>query len=1384
VLKLVQSLKQMKIAVEALMRGFSSMAYISLLMLIFFYMFGIVGMMLFKDNDPWHFGLLQDALLTLFRCATLEDWTDVMYINMWGCDRYGYWNHPELCVQPRALGWVATVYFLFFAIVGSMVLVKLFLGVVSTGMEQAALRSQMEDDLHDAINDAVEKHRITDFGVRLLYHAFMLLDEDDTGLLRFDEVMPLLSAMQTGKEDFDAAKLKEICDEADTDNSGEIDFAEFLHMMILINEWAEKNEVYSMTRKSGVTASIAKRLNLRLTGKKPNEQSSLKKSMPKPHSEDLEDNKGSLHRLSTVRSLNKTSSRLSTHQQSLDNIHNIPFQRMARKKFASETTAKDRRKSSETSLQQISVKQFSAKNNHSEEPEQVNIHIGLKQGRPWCHSLRRVSADMQPGSQPGIARMKRSAQSEMHLNTLADTYVQSKIKKSPSDTSLYHTFLGKGPSVMQAPMELQKSDPLRRSVSIRKKPGTLPALKHKGIEGTPFPFGRMKSASGLEKHSNIRMDRPPVLRRAATESHFQCNKRQNSLSHRSSSHISLSHRFSISASLKRGSKSFSKVQPIEISPSLTRENSVSPPHSANDADKTGPNIAAIESFSKSKIRKPRKKQKRTQNPTSFNKMISGGKKTDYQKKKRKQLPTRTEQSLSKTNDLLNTPNRVQLHGENLDTIESKSMSHNDAQKSMLESYLRNKMTSTSRKQSHNKIQSEPQLLINTATVKQSLQRKRDSLERDKSNRNNRKQQSILNLSANEAHMGTYNKTSAMDRSSSSSALLQNSKESHFRTNLNDEQRRALKNWPLGRSDLDGKMKARHEMRMWNSSQQLPRSSGRNRGALKLSRNESHLHRNAEIRGASKSSSAQSNRNRLFSMSKSSGERCSTQNKGQSLSSRIKMKLGGTSSVFGGMMNRKDLLERGQSSEFLLAHVGGSQNQLSDLHDRDLNWKENQGLGDTIRRRSLQLVTTLNETSCHIRRASMEIANQLHKSISGQTFQLEEPTTSHCSGKNGSSEGSSGRMWMRSKKSSSSKSTLSANTENGYPEQKQNYSLSSGDDSSQRRWFQGPPSRVPKRAQMYSANTNIPDYSLLFGPKKPDNWSGKAPLGITAKAGGGFHVSPPGYNGPSTLPYSSFTSHDITAMCSYDQNLEAMAIFADIQQEQHDLTEKIVTLGNALERLKLDNYSKKVQLTKACNALRQAGCMEFNIFAAPPKETCDREQSESHSKGSALSDQAQLREALSKAFGSQEKQQQSAQTALPFQIETKDLTEMQEASSQKRMQQTFSSLSSGSDDEKKWNVPLDKALGFLSNDDDEAFRAPRVTTLEISGNEFGSAQTESSQNIGCDASEGGVDRASNHSSDTKDTNGEGCVSSNEAPQQHVAHQGNAPVSSVLLNRGSV
>ena len=142
--KLVSAFPQMQVIIEGLIQGLYSVVYILLLMLLQFYMF---GMMLFKENDPWHFGTISRTFVSLFRCATLEDWTDVMYINIYGCHRYpenplndasAYTSLTGMSCKPEARGWVAAFYFVAFIVIGSLVTLSLFVGVVTTGMQDAA----------------------------------------------------------------------------------------------------------------------------------------------------------------------------------------------------------------------------------------------------------------------------------------------------------------------------------------------------------------------------------------------------------------------------------------------------------------------------------------------------------------------------------------------------------------------------------------------------------------------------------------------------------------------------------------------------------------------------------------------------------------------------------------------------------------------------------------------------------------------------------------------------------------------------------------------------------------------------------------------------------------------------------------------------------------------------------------------------------------------------------------------------------------------------------------------------------------------------------------------------------------------------------------------
>jgi voltage-gated sodium channel len=93
VLKLMKALPQLQVIVAALMEGMSSVFFISVLLFMFFYFFAVIGVTFFSQNDVWHFGTLHLALAMLFDAATLDNWTTYLYINMYGCEQFGYGTH-------------------------------------------------------------------------------------------------------------------------------------------------------------------------------------------------------------------------------------------------------------------------------------------------------------------------------------------------------------------------------------------------------------------------------------------------------------------------------------------------------------------------------------------------------------------------------------------------------------------------------------------------------------------------------------------------------------------------------------------------------------------------------------------------------------------------------------------------------------------------------------------------------------------------------------------------------------------------------------------------------------------------------------------------------------------------------------------------------------------------------------------------------------------------------------------------------------------------------------------------------------------------------------------------------------------------------------------
>jgi voltage-gated sodium channel len=150
VLKLVRALPKLQILVSALLKSIPSMGYVSLLLLLLFYLFAVTATFLFGANDPVHFENLQISMLSLFRVVTLEDWTDVMYIQMYGCENYGYSGIEHLCTNSQAYPVFGAAFFVIFVLVGTMIVLNLFVGVIMSGMDEAQREQNLVRELTDS----------------------------------------------------------------------------------------------------------------------------------------------------------------------------------------------------------------------------------------------------------------------------------------------------------------------------------------------------------------------------------------------------------------------------------------------------------------------------------------------------------------------------------------------------------------------------------------------------------------------------------------------------------------------------------------------------------------------------------------------------------------------------------------------------------------------------------------------------------------------------------------------------------------------------------------------------------------------------------------------------------------------------------------------------------------------------------------------------------------------------------------------------------------------------------------------------------------------------------------------------------------------------------
>lgn len=160
-LRLLTAIPQLQLIIGALLRSLSSIGYIGLLLFLLFYIYAVIGTALFAGNDPANFGSLHQAALSLFRTITLEDWTDLMYSQIHGTDVYPSQVEPGIGPHPQAMPIGAVLYFGSFVLIGTMIVLNLFIGVVINSLTEAQ-RQQAADALREAGQQADLEGQLAD----------------------------------------------------------------------------------------------------------------------------------------------------------------------------------------------------------------------------------------------------------------------------------------------------------------------------------------------------------------------------------------------------------------------------------------------------------------------------------------------------------------------------------------------------------------------------------------------------------------------------------------------------------------------------------------------------------------------------------------------------------------------------------------------------------------------------------------------------------------------------------------------------------------------------------------------------------------------------------------------------------------------------------------------------------------------------------------------------------------------------------------------------------------------------------------------------------------------------------------------------------------------
>lgn len=160
VMRLVSMVPELRMLMNALLKALPRMGYVALFMFIIFYIYGAVGSFLFHEINPFYWDNIAISVLTLFRIATFESWTAIMYETM----------------EVHPWSWIYYVSFIFLS---AFIFLNMMIGIVLETMQKESTAHELEQGEGEAADIQALRQGMEDVQTQLRRMEGLLNNQKD-----------------------------------------------------------------------------------------------------------------------------------------------------------------------------------------------------------------------------------------------------------------------------------------------------------------------------------------------------------------------------------------------------------------------------------------------------------------------------------------------------------------------------------------------------------------------------------------------------------------------------------------------------------------------------------------------------------------------------------------------------------------------------------------------------------------------------------------------------------------------------------------------------------------------------------------------------------------------------------------------------------------------------------------------------------------------------------------------------------------------------------------------------------------------------------------------------------------------------------------------------